>query len=240
MASGGQFAVSPDTRLRHAERRPSRLLSAAPRRSTLPWTSRSARSHRPASALPQPLLFPTDILPSCLFSPGSARPTNLTPRQGPAARRIGHQRSSWCAPAGKSLHAGERLDAAAPHARRALAARCTSAGNRCRRLGLASRARLGHARRRPRPSSCHRSSARPQLSVLRGLASVAHRSGDRRTGSLDRLPACGPGFRPACPTSRGSLAPPSERAPDAGALVGRRSCPLACPSRPIQLGGSRS
>ena len=228
------------SRLRHAEHRPSRLLSAAPRRSTLPWTRRSARPHRPASARPQPLLSPTDILPSCPFSSGSARPTNPTPRQGPAARRLGHQRSSRCAPAGKSLHAGERLDAAAPHARRALAARCTSAGNRCRRLGLASWARLGHARRRPRPSSCHRSSARPQLGDLRGLASVAHRSGDRRTGSVDRRPACGPGRRPACPASRGSLAPPSERAPDAGTLVGRRSCPPARPFRPLRRGGSRS
>ncbi len=227
------------TRLRHAEHRPSRLLSAAPRRSTLPWTSRSARPHRPASALPQPLLSP-GILLSCLFSLGFARPTNPTRRQGPAARRLGHQRSSRCAPAGKSLHADERLDAAAPHARRAPAARCTSAGNRCRRLGLASWARLGHARRRPRPSSCHLSSARPQLGDLRGLAGVTHRSGDRRTRSLDRRPACGPGCRPACTASRRSLAFPSERAPDAGALVGRRSCPLACHSRPLRLGGSRS
>jgi len=198
--------------LRHSERRQSRLPSTSPRRSALPWTSRSARPHRSASALPQPLLSPTHFLPSCLLCPGSVRPTNLTPRQGTAARRLSYQRSSRCAPARKSLHAGEPLDAAAPQARSSSTSAIIVPSIFCP-TATRRRSSLGYGRT-PIWRSSH------------GIARQATRVRLRPS--------------PACPASRRSLAPPAERAPDAGALVGRRSCPPARSSRPHRLGGSDS
>ncbi len=120
----GRRCAETMSRLRHAEHRRSRPLSTSPRRSTLPRTSRSARPHRPASALPQPRLLPTHLLPSGLLSPGFARPTHPTPRQGAAARRRP-----------VNARAGARLLASSRHARRAARRCCASCTPRpCRAL----------------------------------------------------------------------------------------------------------
>lgn len=96
---------------------------------------------------------------SSLLAPHARRTGRLAKAQQRVGLAINARAGRACSQISPCRRAPRRCCASCtPRPCRALPERGQSV---CRRLGLASRARLGHARRRPRPSSCHRSSARP-------------------------------------------------------------------------------